>query len=301
MTDVSRAAGRPIGPAELALLRAASWAIAVVPAGSGQGVLARPIYFRRLEGRPEREADARLRGGVRARLDLADRLQAISFLTRDYDPAMLKFILGRLRDGGDFVDVGAHVGLVSLSVAARAGRQAKVHAFEPDPANADAFRRNLSMNPRLEPQVTLNEAAVGPAAGTVRLWRAPSASDRALGRVAAGEAPTGQEPVEVPQVTLDDYLDQRKVEHVAVMKMDIEGYEPAALEGAGRSLAEGRIGCVVLEMNGELLAENGWTPETVISALGRNGLERMRIPPVGLRRLSPREEAPVEDVAFVRS
>src|SRR5436305_7802446 len=131
--------GRTPGAPGIGLLRAASWAIAALPAGAGRGFLARHVAQRRLSGRDRGEHAARLRGGARLKLDLADPAEAHTFFTREYEPPLLRFIESRLAAGGTFLDVGAHVGLVSIPVAA-AARRAEVHAFEPDPSNAAFFR-----------------------------------------------------------------------------------------------------------------------------------------------------------------
>jgi FkbM family methyltransferase len=292
-----------IGRGELALLHFASWLISVVPAGSGRGKLGYFIYRRALAERPSREALVRLRGGARFRLDVSDRLQAEAFLLREYEPRLLRFLGLRLSGGGVFLDVGAHVGLVSLSVAARCRRpDVRVHAFEPDPLNAAAFRENLRLNPGFE--VTLNEVAVGERPGSAPLERSPTATDRALGRIvdadASGATSTEDGILEVPVLTLDDYISAHRIQHVEVLKMDVEGYEPAVLAGAERSLRQGRISCVVCEMNEGRLRANGWAPRTIYDALSRHGFQPIAIPAIGLRRIIRRPRQPVEDVAFAR-
>jgi FkbM family methyltransferase len=297
------ARGGEIGKGELGLLHVASWLISAIPAGSGRGKLGNFLYRRALAGCPPRETVVRLRGGARFRLDISDRLQAEAFLTRAYEPRLLRFLGRRLSDGGVFLDVGAHVGLVSICVAASCRRRdVRVHAFEPDPLNAAAFRENLRLNPGFE--VTLNEVAVGQRPGTAVLERSSTTTDRALGRIVEAEAGgmTAAEDgiLEVPVFTLDDYISAQGIEHVEVLKLDVEGYEPAALAGAERFLRQGRIGCVVCEMNEERLKANGWTPRTIHDALSRHGFQPIAIPAVGLRRIIPRARQPVEDVAFAR-
>ena len=288
------------GGAQQRWLRIASWAIAVVPAGWGQSRVAQPVYRRVLAGRSPGEANVRFRGGTRLRLDLSDRNQALAFLTRDYAPRLLRFLEKRLRGGGVFVDVGAHVGLVSISVAGRRRTNGlAVHAFEPDPANAAAFSANLRLNPELN--VSFNHAAVGASMGTATLQR--SFPIRSHGRVVEGGGP-GQgsdASVDVPMVTVDEYLSEQGIDQVAVLKVDVEGYEPAVLEGAKGFLADGRIECVVCEVNEPCLDANGWSAEILYDALTRHGYSPTPIPPLGLRRILPRRErGGYEDVAFMR-
>lgn len=247
--------------------------------------------------RPARTLRASFRGGALLDLDLADPIQARAFLTRDYDPRLLRFLERRLSSGGVFVDVGAHVGLVSLSVAARCIRSGvDVHAFEPDPSNSDRFAQNLRLNPELP--VTLNRAAVGDRVGSVMFRR--SISDRALGEVVDETDVSGQSVVSVPVTTLDHYLRSRAIDRVALLKIDAEGYEPAVLRGAEVSLRQHRVDCIVTEINPEQLQSHGWSAETIHDELERHSYRQVPIPAVGLRRWIRRTSGPVHDVAFVR-
>jgi hypothetical protein len=51
----------------------------------------------------------------------------------------------------------------------------------------------------------------------------------------------------IRSVTIDDYLDREKIAVVALMKMDIEGYELTAVRGAARSLQSRRIQAIYFE------------------------------------------------------
>lgn len=277
------------------LLRAVSWAIAALPAGSGRGMVARKLYEHGL-GEADAEVVAKMRGGGRFRLDLTDRTQAQVFLTREYEPPLSRFIARRLANGGVFLDVGAHVGLISISVAA-AARSSRVHAFEPDPTNAESFRANASLN--AEFVVTLNQVAVGAVPGTAMLERSVPGGDRALGRIVPGAEASHGRTVEVPMVSVDSYLASRQLERVDVLKIDVEGLEPAVLLGARSALGERRIGCIVCEINESALARNQWSSETIRTLLGEHGYQQTPIPEVGLRRLFPRSGLQVEDAAFV--
>src|SRR4051812_26894036 len=93
------------GTLQLGLLRAASWGVAAIPNGFGQGKVARVIYKRAMQGQSPGYAVARYRG-ARLKLDLGEHIQALAFLMRDYDPGLLRFIESRLRRGGVFLDVG---------------------------------------------------------------------------------------------------------------------------------------------------------------------------------------------------
>ena len=59
----------------------------------------------------------RMAGGHRMSLDLSDRSQGIAYLIRRYDAELVNYIVRNLPRGGVFLDVGAHVGLITFAVA----------------------------------------------------------------------------------------------------------------------------------------------------------------------------------------
>jgi FkbM family methyltransferase len=248
-------------------------------------------------------ARARLRGGARVELDLRDRIQGTTFLTRDYEPALVRFLASKLTMGGVFVDVGAHVGLVSLAVASRCRAEVEVHAFEPDPENAAGFRRNIELNPALD--VVLNRVALGASAGSALLRRV-SEQERACAAVVdqANRSITDDhgraDLLAIETTTLARYAEQRGISVIEVLKVDVEGNEPLVLEGADPLLQDGRVKWVVIEVNDQRLTERGSSREELFERLRRRGYKRAPIPQLGLRRIVPRPawKMPDEDVAF---
>ena len=133
-----------------------------------------------------------------------------------------------------FVDCGAYSGDTLLEWVERfAGRSAAdaplaYHAFEPDPVNHEALATTASRLPNgLTNRCRLHRCGVGAAEATLRL------STGGSGSVLTRMPGTGPE---VRVVRLDDRLTN---EPVTAIKMDIEGFEPHALEGA-RALVQRR-------------------------------------------------------------
>lgn len=238
-----------------------------------------------------------MRGGARFELHPSDRVQAEAWLTRDYEPALVEFIAGRLPDdGGSLFDVGAHVGLVCLQVAARRPGAA-VHAFEPNAVSAARLRRNVALNPGLD--VRVSEVAVGDRGREVQLAWAADETDLAGARV-VGERPPGASVARLPMITLDAYAREHGIARVDVLKLDVEGGELAAIAGASALLSERAAGCVVCELNDVYLASQGLGRADVVERVEGLGYRQVPIPPVGAQRLrSARRPGAVVDVAFV--
>ncbi len=137
---------------------ATSRVLGVLPPGSRSAQARRARSRRRWLGEHSGARRFPLAGGADVELKVGDWVQGTTLLTRrDSQPELLMFVTRRLAGGGTMIDVGAHIGLVTLTAARNP--DVTVHAFEPDPANVVQFRRNLPLNPAA--RVELNEVAVG--------------------------------------------------------------------------------------------------------------------------------------------
>lgn len=78
--------------------------------------------------------------------------------------------------------------------------------------------------------------------------------------------------VEVPSISLDQYLDDHAIQSVALMKMDVEGHELVALRGASRSLEAHRIHAIYFEYFEKNLVRVQ-APEALLAFFDRAGYE----------------------------
>lgn len=153
----------------------------------------------------------------------------------------MRFMLGHLKPGDLFVDVGANVGVYSTFAATHG---AEVLAFEPLPQALNEIQLNAA----------LNNAAV-----TAEPW---AIGDRNEVAFLAGETDaTGrlsETGLQVEMKTLDSVLDRQP----ALIKIDVEGAELAVLRGAQQTLERGTT--LLIEVHDELL---GGTYDDVWRAL----------------------------------
>ena len=63
----------------------------------------------------------------------------------------------------------------------------------------------------------------------------------------AGYVDTGNKGVSVKGVTLDSYLEEKQIKKVDLLKIDIEGNETSALQGAERALRSKKIAAIYFE------------------------------------------------------
>jgi FkbM family methyltransferase len=165
------------------------------------------------------------------------------------------FALHLLREGDLFVDCGANVGTYSVAVAVAAG--ASCIAIEPVPATYAALLANVALN-QLGGRVTCLNVALGSASATLRMTSAHDSGNHVLDDRVEDESGGA---IEVPSRTLDEALAGR---NPTLIKIDVEGYESAVLDGAAAALASPELLAVILELNGG--GQRFGTPDRVVHA-----------------------------------
>lgn len=135
------------------------------------------------------------------------------------------------------IDVGANVGQFSLLMTALRP-DAAVHAFEPLASSASVLSRLFVSNPR----VRVHRCAVGAGNGEAILHISRRADNSSLLPIGAGQlrfAPgtDAVAAVPVPVRTLDSEIVAERLARPVLLKLDVQGGELAALEGAERLLS----------------------------------------------------------------
>jgi FkbM family methyltransferase len=150
--------------------------------------------------------------------------------------AALSALLPRLCPPGSvFVDVGANFGYFTCLLAAKLGRTpgSRVIAIEPNPGLVQLLRTNIGINWSSAP-VRIEPVAVAETPGEMVL---SIPDDRAANGTLASIPAEGRSlrTHSVPVARLDDLL--RDEPRIDLIKIDVEGFEPAVLRGAAETLA----------------------------------------------------------------
>lgn len=137
------------------------------------------------------------------------------------------------------VDAGAHEGVVSEKILETFPRSV-VYGFEPVPETFKALRARADRLPRLR---TVN-AALGSSNARAKInvnknsWTASFLDPSERGVAYHGDWLERQRTEEVEIVRLDDWASDNGVRAVHAMKIDVQGFEGALIEGASRLLSE---------------------------------------------------------------
>jgi FkbM family methyltransferase len=165
--------------------------------------------------------------------------------------------------GGQYLDVGANIGLTTLPVARNPG--VACLALEPNPAVFRHLAANVARNCP-HGNVAVRQAAVFHRRDRLRLEVAPDNQGDNRLRLSGGAGAHGEEAwatVEVEALPLDELAPAHP--GPLAVKIDVQGAEPYVVAGGGRTLA--RADLVILEWSPYLMARLGGDPAVVTTWL----------------------------------
>lgn len=163
-----------------------------------------------------------------------------------HDAGDLRFLWKTLQPGETFFDVGAYHGVYSVVAGKRVTNWGRVVAFEPSPRDRKRLQLHLRWNGIRSAQI--EPYAAGAAAMKTTFYQVVSGDSTRNGlRPPATDDSTAKIPVET--ISLDQYVAEKRVEQVDVMKLDVEGGELEVLRGATKMFERFRptLICEVLD------------------------------------------------------
>jgi FkbM family methyltransferase len=171
---------------------------------------------------------------------------------------LLELARRAIRPGDVVVDGGSNIGFFALFAAGLLGENGCVFAFEPDPETFLLLRRNVERN-GMTGMVQLEEKALADANRSFDFSVAVQ-EPMLSSLVAIGDHDS--RAICVQGVRLDDYLRLNGKRKVDVIKLDLEGGEPSALDGMSSTLATARL--IIFEVNESQLEKVGVDPVTLV-------------------------------------
>ena len=176
---------------------------------------------------PDRPIDVSLYGG-RARLHHSGNNSEVKALLSPHRYAREEYAFCRKHmpsQNGVFVDIGGNAGIFSLFVASLMESGTLVVA-EPQPDMFERLTTNFELNPEIQARRSLHliaSAIGGDVPGTLTI-STPESAGQASARLVDG-VPT----IDVPQIPMVQLLQEKRVEKVDLLKIDVEGFEDGIL------------------------------------------------------------------------
>lgn len=183
-------------------------------------------------------------GGKKFRLDESLRRWKL-----DGEAGVTKAINDCLREGDQFIDVGANFGLHTLYAARKVGTKGRVHAFEPVLANLRLLRRNVKLS-GVKQQVIIIPRAVSNSSAPFLEMDLPDEGLAVAASLSHGSA-QGRRVIHVPNTRLDDCKFDFNMP-LRMLKVDVEGAEMEVLRG-GQALLLKHHPWLLVEVHGYAL------------------------------------------------
>ncbi|PWT72759.1 MAG: FkbM family methyltransferase [Bacteroidetes bacterium] len=153
----------------------------------------------------------------------------------------MSFVLHLLRENDLFADIGANIGVFSVLASVNAG--ANTVAIEPVPGTFSRLVRNIRAN-NMSEKICPRQIGVGSERGEILF----SSNHDTINHVLTDwEIKQNVPSVKVHVSTIDEIFNS---ECPCLIKMDVEGFEWPALQGAKRTMSDSRLKAIIIEING---------------------------------------------------
>ena len=228
--------------------------------------------------------DTEVNGSIKLATNQTNRLSQDVFWggIRGYEYPSLRVLAAFVTKAECFIDVGANIGYYSL-LAARLNPNLRAYAFEPMPGAWTYLLKNIDLN-GFSDRITPVRMAVADGPGEVEFFVTKNPKALHLEHHLGGSSSTARakdqysQTVVVQMGSLDDFVEERGIKRVDILKLDTEATEDKVLAGAAKLIRRDRplILCEVLPGRIENELERIFREHGYVAFLpDENGLERM--------------------------
>ena len=185
------------------------------------------------------------------------------YIERNFEKVEICLVRSWLEENDAVLDIGANIGSYSIALAERIGKKGKVIAVEPSKKTA-CYIESLAKMMKME-QVHVEKCCVMNCVGYCDFLISHSGrADISQSLAAASRSEVDFIKERVPAATIDDIVRRYRIAgNVSLIKMDIEGAEPLALEKCSLINENKALPLVILEVFKRRLREMNFFPEDV--------------------------------------
>lgn len=206
------------------------------------------------------------RHGINYTLDLSDVVDWYVYF--GFQEVSRETLLNLMDIGQTIIDIGANIGNVTLESAKIVGPTGEIHSFEPDPENYKRLEVNLKMN-RFS-NISSNKLGLGNKAGVFRIVNV-SPGNQGMNRI-INKNLSNFNSRQIQVTTLDEYVFEKKLNNIDLIKIDVEGFEYNVLKG-GVKVIDAFHPTFFIELDDNNLIEQDSSAKDLIKLLEDFGYE----------------------------
>jgi FkbM family methyltransferase len=200
-----------------------------------------------------------IRNGIKFKVDLFDYIGwSLYFGLKDSGRPKLYDLIGK---NHTVIDVGTNIGETLMNFAKLTQPEGEVHGFEPDPLNYQRCCENLELNNFNN--IIPNNLGLGAKAGEYFI-KIDTPSNRGGNKISAEYIENNTEIIQI--ITLDQYVQEKKIKKIDLIKIDVEGYELQVLKGSEQLIQRFKP-LFFIELDDSNLKEQGDSAKALIHYL----------------------------------
>ena len=231
--------------------------------------------------------------GITYKLSLKDHVMREVYINGVYEKNTIRQLRKLISPSMTFFDIGANIGTYSLTMA-KFLPQGKVYSFEPNPRTRKFFQQNITLNGFKNIEVI--PVGLSDKEEVATLYT-PSLTQASLNK---HQSSAEQETIQL--TTLDRFCDERKIEQIDILKIDVEGHEVKCLMGALNVIKRSKKLIMILEIDDNCLAA-GHTKQSLFDMVINMGF-RAYLPkgyPFPLKGITAINEKYSDNIIFIKS
>ena len=157
------------------------------------------------------------------------------YFTSDYELNNINFLNNTLSVGMVAIDIGAHIGLLSIIMAKKVGNNGKVISCEPTPSTFKILKETIKINNVKDIVIPLQKA-VSQEKGKMSFYVTNIQGHNSNSLADTSRKHVNEHKIDVDVVTIDNISEIHQLVNVDLIKIDAEGAEYSVLKGAIKTI-----------------------------------------------------------------
>lgn len=186
-------------------------------------------------------------------VDVREQISNYIYFNKCYEPVLTRWFLRYIRKGSFVIDIGAHIGYYTFLATSIVGSQGMVISFEPYYRNYNLLKKTIQENN--SKNVILETFAVANKKDKIKMYF-PYSYNLGTGsffnyKQVLHTSTYFKKKLLVNTICLDDYLLEKNIRNVDLVKIDAEGAELSILSGMRKGLKDNIYKVIILDFRSE--------------------------------------------------
>jgi FkbM family methyltransferase len=225
-----------------------------------QGYL-KKLYEKYATSDRDRVVVARVKG-ITYELNLNELIDRSIYFKGCFEPMATAVMYKYVKFGMTVLDIGANIGCHTLLYAKLVGRSGKVIAFEPMKWAIAKLKRNMELNDFSN--IIVEKVALSDVNDKRSVYFRSSYT------LDDDSAPESEVNEDVNFMTLDTYVESRRLNKIDFIKLDVDGFESKVIRGGLKTIRKFKP-VIIMELGKYTLTEHGDSAERLIDLLSGVG------------------------------